>query len=100
MLPSSVMGISDSARAPSIGAGNGDASAASGEAFDAKAWLSQATSEMRESFARNRRVISYGEYFALFGTEARRQVRSAAQYLRDVFDHFGTESVRTPRGPM
>src|SRR3954447_26465539 len=104
MLPSSVMGISDSARAPSsgasIGASNGDASAASGEAFDAKAWLSQATSEMRESFARNRRVISYGEYFALFGTEARRQVRSAAQYLRDVFDHFGTESVRTPRGPM
>src|SRR3954447_513414 len=104
MLPSSVMGISDSARAPSsgasIGASNGDASAASGEAFDAKAWLSQATSEMRESFARNRRVISYGEYFALFGSDARRQVRSAAQYLRDVFDHFGTEQVKTPRGPM
>jgi predicted Ser/Thr protein kinase len=95
------MGISDSARAPSSGASIGDGSVATtGEAFDAKAWLSQATTEMRESFARNRRVISYGEYFALFGTEARRQVRSAAQYLRDVFDHFGTESVRTPRGPM
>jgi predicted Ser/Thr protein kinase len=72
----------------------------SGDGFDSKAWLSQATSEMRESFARNRRVISFGEYFALFGADARRQVRSAAQYLRDVFDHFGTEPVRTPRGPM
>src|SRR3954469_13312408 len=101
MLPSSVMGISDSARAPSSGASNGDGSSVTtGEAFDAKAWLSQATSEMRESFARNRRVISYGEYFALFGAEARRQVRSAAQYLRDVFDFFGIELVRTPRGPM
>src|SRR5581483_11054399 len=68
--------------------------------FDAKVWLSQATSEMRESFALNRRVMSFGEYFALFGADARRQVRSAAQYLRDVFDYFGTEPVRTPRGPM
>jgi len=94
------MGISDSARAPSSGASIGDGSASSGDGFDAKNWLSQATNEMRESFARNRRVISFGEYFTLFGTEARRQVRSAAQYLRDVFDHFGTDSVRTPRGPM
>src|SRR6185369_5373185 len=70
------------------------------DGFDAKVWLSQATSEMRESFARNRRVMSFGEYFALFGGDVRRQVRSAAQYLRDVFDHFGTEPVRTPRGPM
>jgi len=98
------MGIGDSARAPSsgasIGPNIGEGSASSGDAFDAKNWLSQATTEMRESFARNRRVISFGEYFTLFGTEARRQVRSAAQYLRDVFDHFGTDSVRTPRGPM
>jgi predicted Ser/Thr protein kinase len=75
-------------------------SGASGGAFDAKAWLSQTAGELRESFARNRRVMSFGEYFALFGVDAGRQVRSAAQYVRDVFDHFGTETVRTPRGPM
>ncbi len=70
------------------------------EGFDARDWLAQATGEMRESFARNRRVISFGEYFALFGAEPARQLRSAAEYVRDVFDHFGSEPVRTPRGPM
>ena len=69
-----------------------------GDTFDAKGWLAHTTGEMRESFARNRRVMSFGEYFALFGADSARQVRSAAQYLRDVFDHFGTETVRTPRG--
>src|SRR6185369_10979770 len=43
---------------------------------------------------------SFGEYFTLFGADPARQVRSAAQYLRDVFDYFGIETVRTPRGPM
>ncbi|HEY5089877.1 MAG TPA: serine protein kinase PrkA, partial [Polyangia bacterium] len=55
---------------------------------------------MRDNFARNRRVISFGEYLALFGTDPAQQLRSAGQYLRDVFDYFGTEPVRTPRGPM
>jgi predicted Ser/Thr protein kinase len=71
-----------------------------GGPFDAKAWLSQTAGELRESYARNRRVMSFGEYFSLFATDAGRQVRSAAQYVRDVFDHFGTEIVRTPRGLM
>src|SRR4051812_5939057 len=69
-------------------------------AFDSRDWLTQATGEMRESFPRNRRVISFAEYVTLFSAEPARQLRSAAQYVRDVFDHFGTEPVRTPRGPM
>src|ERR1022692_1251112 len=68
--------------------------------FNAKDWLGETTGEMRDNFARNRRVISFGEYLALFGTDPAQQLRSAGQYLRDVFDHFGTEPVRTPRGPM
>ncbi|MFL5304210.1 MAG: serine protein kinase PrkA, partial [Polyangia bacterium] len=71
-----------------------------GESFDARDWLTHATGELRESFARNRRVISFTEYVTLFSAEPVRQLRSAAQYLRDVFDHFGFEPVRTPRGPM
>src|SRR6185312_7926911 len=81
----------DGAHAPSAGGG---------ESFDARDWLTHATGEMRDSFARNRRVISFTEYVTLFSAEPVRQLRSAAQYLRDVFDHFGTEPVRTPRGPM
>jgi serine protein kinase len=68
--------------------------------FDAKNWLNQATGEIRDSFARNRRVMSFPEYLTLFGVDPARQLRSAGQYLRDVFDHFGSETVRTPRGPM
>lgn len=68
--------------------------------FDPKNWLGQTTADMRESYARNRRVISYAEYFTLFVNDTAQQVRSSAQYLRDVFDHFGTELVRTPRGTL
>ena len=76
---------------------NGDPTASG---FDSRDWLAQATGEMRDSFARNRRVISFAEYVTLFSAEPTRQLRSAAQYVRDVFDHFGSEPVRTPRGPM
>src|SRR6266404_2112764 len=89
MLPSDNMGTGEYPRAPLP---------PPGEPFDAKGWLAHATGEMRESFARNRRVMSFGEYFTLFAADAARQVRSAAQYVRDVMDHYGTESVRTPRG--
>jgi serine protein kinase len=87
---------------PSRGSASGPGAAGSdgGAAFDAKAWLTHTAGELRESFARNRRVMSFGEYFSLFGADSGRQVRSAAQYVRDVFDHFGTEGVHTPRGSM
>jgi predicted Ser/Thr protein kinase len=55
---------------------------------------------MREAYARNRRVMSFGEYLTLFEIDMPRQVRSAAQYLRDVFDRYGTTTVRGPRGAL
>jgi predicted Ser/Thr protein kinase len=54
--------------------------------------------EIREGFGRNRRMMSFGEYFTLFCAHPRQQLRNAPQYLRDVFDHFGTRDVRHPRG--
>ncbi len=68
--------------------------------FDPKQWLAQTAGELREAFARKRRVMSFGEYFTLFSADPARQVRSAAQYLRDVLDHFGTTKVSGPRGPL
>ena len=68
--------------------------------FDPKAWLAQLSVEMRDGFARNRRVMSYGEYIGLLHKDMARQARSAAHYLRDVFDHFGTVKVRGPRGEV
>ena len=82
------------------GQGGDQGDPADGDGFNAKGWLTQAAGEIRESFARNRRVISFDEYLALFVLDPARQLRSAGQYVRDVFDHFGTESIRTPRGLM
>lgn len=54
--------------------------------------------EEREKFQSARRVLSYDEYLALAAAHPRRHTRDAARYLRDLFDHFGTESVERPYG--
>jgi predicted Ser/Thr protein kinase len=69
-----------------------------GTDFDAKAWLAQLSTDLRDGYARTRRVMSFGEYIGLLHKDMRRQARSAAQYLRDVFDFFGTTKVRGSRG--
>src|SRR5262249_774554 len=56
--------------------------------------------EVRESFGRNKRVMAFGEYYALFQSRPAQFARSASQYLKDVFDHFGTAQVETARGPL
>jgi serine protein kinase len=68
--------------------------------FDSKAWLGRITADMRDSYSRNRRVMSFSEYLTLFENDMLRQVRSAAQYLRDVFDHYGTTSIQGTRGAL
>jgi predicted Ser/Thr protein kinase len=56
--------------------------------------------EVREGFARNKRVMSFDEFYQLFLSRPQQYTRNAAQYLKDVFDYFGSEEVRTPRGAM
>ena len=68
--------------------------------FDSKACLGRITADMRDSYSRNRRVMSFTEYLALFENDMLRHARSAAQYLRDVFDHYGTISIQGPRGAL
>ena len=72
----------------------------SAESFDPTAWLAQTISDVREGFERKRLLMSFAEYFKLFAAAPARHSRSAAQYLRDVFDHFGTNKLSTPRGPV
>jgi predicted Ser/Thr protein kinase len=62
--------------------------------------LSSLSSDIQTAYAKNKRVMSFEEYFALFLADPGRQCRSAAQVLRDVFDHFGTREVRHPRGTI
>jgi serine protein kinase len=70
------------------------------DSFDSVQWLSQTATEVRETFAHKRLLMSFAEYFALFGADPARHSRSAAQYLRDVFDFFGTANVKSSRGPL
>jgi serine protein kinase len=67
---------------------------------DARETLVHIGGEIRDSFTRNRRVMSFAEYLALFMQNPQRQARNAAQYLKDVFDHFGQVKVQHPRGEV
>ncbi|MCA1664899.1 MAG: hypothetical protein LC659_11605, partial [Myxococcales bacterium] len=60
--------------------------------------LAQIGQEVRDSYTRNKRVMSFDEFFQLFLSRPEQYARNVAQYIKDVFDHFGTEEVKTPRG--
>jgi serine protein kinase len=56
--------------------------------------------EVRDAYTRNKRVMSFDEYFQLAMSRPELYARSSAQYLKDVFDHFGTSEIKTPRGTV
>lgn len=56
--------------------------------------------EIREGYAKNRRVMSFGEYLDLAWARPKTQLRAAAQYIRDCFDYFGSEMLQTPAGEV
>jgi predicted Ser/Thr protein kinase len=62
--------------------------------------LSSISSTVRQTFREDRSVLSYGEWFNLLLESPARNLRSSAQYLRDVFDHFGVEERPLPRGTV
>ncbi len=62
--------------------------------------LSSIGGEVRDAWSKHKRVISFEEFFQLFLARPTQYARTAAQYARDVFDHFGTEVVKTPRGEV
>ncbi|MEM9194542.1 MAG: serine protein kinase PrkA [Myxococcota bacterium] len=53
---------------------------------------------MRDRFEAQRRVLSFTEYLALLSEVPERHTRDASRYLRDCFDHYGTEWVDRPVG--
>jgi serine protein kinase len=65
---------------------------------DALARLRDIERSVHDEFVANRRVLSFDEYFALFSAEPVRHTRTAAGYLRDCLDHYGTYEVERPGG--
>jgi len=62
--------------------------------------LSQLGEAIRDDFARNRRVLSFGEYLDLMLASPERLLRSSQQYVRDAFEHYGFEKVEYPWGEV
>ena len=68
--------------------------------MDAHNSLKNVGAAVSTDFIKNRSILSYEEYLSLFAAAPRLQARNAAQYLRDAIDHFGTEMVAHPTGPI
>lgn len=56
--------------------------------------------DIRDAYVQNRRVMSFAEYLELVEEAPQHQLRSASQYVKDCFDHYGTTDVRYPWGPV
>jgi predicted Ser/Thr protein kinase len=66
--------------------------------MDASDYLDRLGHKLVEEFEVNRRVMSFEEYLDLFVTQPRQQIRTAAQYLLDCFNYFGTTEIDAPLG--
>ncbi|MEP7049471.1 MAG: serine protein kinase PrkA [Pseudomonadota bacterium] len=62
--------------------------------------LSRIAHSVQKEFKEERRLLSFNEYLTLFATDAVRHSRDASRYMRDMFDHFGRETVTRPWGEL
>ena len=64
--------------------------------------LSRIGQDVRDTYARNKRVMAFDEFYALFLQRPEQYARTSAQYLKAVFEHFGAvegdEAARAQRG--
>lgn len=60
---------------------------------DAAELLGGLAQRSQERFTARRTILSFREYFAEVAKDPRRHTRDAAHYMRDMFDHFGSERI-------
>lgn len=68
--------------------------------MDAHEELGDIGASVREQFLAQKRILSFEAYLDEFITNPQRHGRDAATYVRDCFDHFGTEEVVGPAGTV
>ena len=68
--------------------------------MNARQYLETVGEGVKGAFAAQRSILAFDEYMDLFSRSPRAQARGAAQYLRDVIDHFGTREVQVPWGKV
>lgn len=62
--------------------------------------LGAVSTRVQERFAERQQILSFGEFLEQVSRSPRTHVRSAAQYVRDTFDYFGSRTVRGVEGPI
>lgn len=60
--------------------------------------LARITESIEQRFKAQKTVLSFREYLELFAEDPRRYGRDAAAYVRDLFDHYGSDEVDKPWG--
>ncbi len=68
--------------------------------MDARRFLQDVESAVTGRYIEDRSLLSFDEYLDHFFKEPRRHARWAAQYLFDVFHHFGSRTIETPVGSL
>ncbi len=63
-------------------------------------YLKNLSSRVKKSFADDRTILSFQEWFQVLLENPARNLRSATQYLRDVFDHYGVQDRDLPVGKV
>ena len=56
--------------------------------------------EVRESFHADKTIMSFQEYYELICEKPEVHLRSSAQYMVDMMDHYGTESIERSTGEV
>ena len=67
---------------------------------DSLRYLKSVGDQVRRSFLENKTILAFQEYMEAFFEAPRVHARDAAQYIRDSFDYYGTETVQRASGSI
>ncbi|MGZ6144150.1 MAG: PrkA family serine protein kinase, partial [Myxococcales bacterium] len=68
--------------------------------MDSLRYLKSVGEQVQSAFLGNKTILAFQEYMEAFFEAPRVHARDAAQYIRDCFDFYGTETVQKPSGPV
>ena len=63
-------------------------------------FLTALSTRLQKSFSDDKTILSYREWFDQLADSPARNLRGASQYIKDVFDFFGVDSLPLPQGPV
>lgn len=70
------------------------------EASDPRTLLDDLSSRVKTAFEDHRSLMSFSEWFCEMYAAPGQHLRACSQYIRDVFDYYGSETLELPRGEV